>query len=191
MEDDANTLRGVLEFDGKEVRDLIAHAVSCDRFQITFEERIEIYGEGKWEPQTGEETAITAALTLVKDQGIYLMSNGRPGLADQGKTVPGRKLNDKEEKTIKSGEFTHKVAYARGFEPSQESFEWYDRARATVGGDDCATRIEINATEEGLCRNEGRVLMIAVYESHYDIGYTVPMEQTAAHTGNGSRHATH
>ena len=55
MEDDANTLRGVLEFDGKEVRDLIAHAVSCDRFQITFEERIEIYGEGKWEPQTGEE----------------------------------------------------------------------------------------------------------------------------------------
>ena len=30
MEDDANTLRGVLEFDGKEVRDLIAHAVSCE-----------------------------------------------------------------------------------------------------------------------------------------------------------------
>ena len=109
MEDDANTLRGVLEFDGKEVRDLIAHAVSCDRFQITFEERIEIYGEGKWEPQTGEETAITAALTLVKDQGIYLMSNGRPGPGRPGQDSPGTETerqggeNDQERRVHAQG----------------------------------------------------------------------------------------
>lgn len=61
---------------------------------------------------------------LVKDDGIYLMSNGEPGL-------PGAKT-------------ANKIVHARGFEalPStaaiEERSERYDKIRAAAGGDDFA-----------------------------------------------------
>jgi len=61
---------------------------------------------------------------LVKDDGIYLMSNGEPGL-------PGT-------------DTVNKIVYARGFEalPATASMEErmtrYDKVRDAVGGDDFA-----------------------------------------------------
>ena len=163
--------RGVLEFNGAEVRALIEHAVSCERFTITFEERAALYGEDKvFEPQTGEQHRGSPALTFVKDQGAYLMSNGRPGLADMGADVPGRKLTEREEKMTKSGEFRYKVAYAKGLAPHADDFSWYDRARALLGGDDFAVRIEIASVEAGLRASGGATLVVGVHDDHFEFG---------------------
>ena len=166
-------LRGMLSFEGAGVRALVEHAVSCDRFRLTFEERARIYGDDNmFERQTGEQSRITAALTLVKDQGVYLMSNGIPELADVGADVPGRKLTERESRSnMKANDgFRSKVVYAQGYAPKNDDFSWYDRARATLGGDDFATRIEIEAVEAGLRAQGGKTLKIGVYDEHFDIG---------------------
>lgn len=61
---------------------------------------------------------------LVKDDGIYLMSNGEPGL-------PG-------------ADTVNRVVYARGYEalpvtaPTEERMIRYDKVKDAVGGDDFA-----------------------------------------------------
>ncbi|SIO50055.1 Protein of unknown function [Bradyrhizobium erythrophlei] len=61
------------------------------------------------------------AVLLVHDDGVYLMSNGHPADALEGK--PKGKF------------FKRYVAYAQGCDPRSDK-GWYDTARALVGGDD-------------------------------------------------------
>lgn len=56
------------------------------------------------------------SLHLVKDEGIYLMSNGFPGFGVKG-------------------ERNQKVVYADGFDPAKNDHVW-EKSRAAVGGDD-------------------------------------------------------
>jgi hypothetical protein len=62
-----------------------------------------------------------ASVLLVHDEGVYLMSNGQPADALEGK--PESKF------------FKRYVAYAQGCDPRSDK-RWYDTARALVGGDD-------------------------------------------------------
>lgn len=97
-----------LVFEGTAVLELLAHAKSAPR-------NTSPYGLTE-DPGPG--------LFLVKDDGIYVMSNGEPGL-------PGT-------------ETMNKVVYARGYEalPATASVEErmarYDKVRDAVGGDDFA-----------------------------------------------------
>lgn len=95
-------------FDGVAVLELLAHAKAAPRnvspYNLT--------------PDPGP------GLMLVKDDGIYLMSNGEPGL--------------------RGTETANKVAYAQGYEalPNTASMEErmarYDKVRDAAGGDDFA-----------------------------------------------------
>ena len=102
------TLKSTLVFDGLAVLDLLAHAKNAPKHTSP-------YG---LTPNPGP------GLMLVKDDGIYLMSNGDPGL-------PGT-------------DTVNKVVYAHGYEalPTTASIEEriarYDKVRDAVGGDDFA-----------------------------------------------------
>jgi hypothetical protein len=62
------------------------------------------------------------SVILVKDRGLYLMSNGTPGdPADPSKA--------------KDEHFSRYVVYAKGYNPETDK-DWYDRAHDAVGGDD-------------------------------------------------------
>ena len=63
------------------------------------------------------------AVLFVHDDGVYLMSNGEPR-----DLIHGMGRNGKPQSTSF-------VAYAKGCNPKKDA-EWYDTARALVGGDD-------------------------------------------------------
>jgi hypothetical protein len=67
-----------------------------------------------WLTGWGDVTAGKPCLQFVHDQGLYLMSNG----------IPGEPIGEN-------------VVYAEGFDPSKVEFDqWWEGARAVVGGDD-------------------------------------------------------
>lgn len=100
-----------LTFPGAAVVELLAHAKTAAEHSAGYLN----------DPKPGP------GLLFVKDSGIYLMSNGKPGLPrDDGK--PG-----------------FKVVYAEGYEPAktieEQGGDWdiqYDKIRSAVGGDDFA-----------------------------------------------------
>jgi hypothetical protein len=74
------------------------------------------------------------AVLLVHDDGVYLMSNGKPGdLLDPSK---GEVIGS-----------SHFVAYAQGCDPIKNEGTWWDTSRALVGGDDFAETLEGWPTE--------------------------------------------
>lgn len=99
-------MSGTLIFDAQEVLRCAEHALAAPTHRAMW----------------GEKDA-NAALWLVGDQGVYLMSNGSPidNVAKDGKPV------------------TSFVAYAEGCNPNADDFdEWYDNKRSIFGGDDGA-----------------------------------------------------
>ena len=108
-----------LMFNTREVREQIEHAKTAPLHKLTMSDRAEIYGEDNMAHlQPDEENNGTPGLWLVKDSGIYLMSNGNPGLPD-----PENNHN---------GASQLKVAYARGYGSTAD----YYTIRDAVGGDD-------------------------------------------------------
>lgn len=90
-------------------------------------------------PTYGEESP-KAGLHLVKDSGIYLMSNGSPG-------IPSREPDAKPD-------YQHCV-YARGFDSRKaktpdERGELWDKCRDAVGGDDFVELIPFDTCEATL-----------------------------------------
>jgi len=66
---------------------------------------------------------IKPAFHLVKDDGIYLLSNGR--LDDRPASESGI------------------ISYAKGFDPESDKFVW-EKSRDVMGGDDCVIEIPYN-----------------------------------------------
>jgi len=109
-------------FDGIAVLELLAHAKAAPR-------TVSPYGLAE-DPGPG--------VMLVKDDGVYLMSNGEPGL--------------------RGTETTNKVVYAQGYEAlpvtasMEERMARYDKIRDAAGGDDFAEFIpesSLTALEAG------------------------------------------
>ena len=97
-----------LKFKKDELRRVVEHSANAPSHNMG------------WESDTPEGPAII----LVKDDGIYLMSNGEP--ADIVKDP------------------TRFVAYARGYDP-RDGDVW-EKCRAAVGGDDFAETIPLDKT---------------------------------------------
>ena len=91
-----------LKFSQSDVQRIVSHAAAAPSHDMG------------WNASTNDNDAGTPAMILVKDEGIYLMSNGTPNAM--------------------SGENSRFVAYAKGYDPHKGDV--WDKARAAVGGDD-------------------------------------------------------
>ncbi len=112
------------------VQEIIEHALAAERHKMDFVERMETYGADVFDAQPDEEERAKPALWWVKDEGIYLMSNGVPALL-RDPAAPEDKQRSK-------------VVYAMGFDPTKsDRGEVWDAARAAVGGDDFVESISL------------------------------------------------
>ncbi len=133
-----------LSFNLKDVQELADHAKSCEEHSPVFAQILDPAYAKDGTPKMSEEEMfrsgsdhvdlkkIPAGLWLVKDSGIYLMSNGTPGLM--------------------AGEKSHKIVYAKGYNPNTDEDVW-DRCRDAVEGDDFGEFVPIEwldiSVEEG------------------------------------------
>lgn len=132
-------MRAVLEFDAQIVRRLITHAVLAKHHSPGYGDwenpemypggQVVRYTEGPYKGLPNAEridgTKVRPALSLVKDHGIYLMSNGLPILHDPYRPdMPNSSL----------------VAYAKTYDPATDP-DWYDRAQKISRDDFCETII--------------------------------------------------
>lgn len=114
-----------MHFDRAEVERLLAHAKAAPEH---------------WKPY--EKGEAEAGLILVGDSGVYLMSNGTPGLF-----VPG-------------GSKGQLVAYAAECNPVKLPFDdWWGNKRAGFGGDDGADLLPANFIENALKLQKGDVTL--------------------------------
>jgi hypothetical protein len=132
-----------LRFDVAGVKRLIAHAKAAPDHSVIF----------------GDKTK-SPALTLVKDDGIYLMSNGLP--RDLLATQPHSDL----------GTDHSFVVYAKGYAPSDfAEGEMYEKCRAAVGGDDFCERVPLDDGLPELLNKPGVVaLVIGISPTKMSVG---------------------
>lgn len=90
---------------------------------------------------------IPARLDLVKDEGIYLMSNGSPRLLEEGAK-------------------RSKVVYGLGFGPDAD----YDTLVAAVGGDDFAIPLDAEEVRDMLGREGAAYFWVEVSQSQIAFG---------------------
>lgn len=93
----------------------------------------------EWSKGFGQTGSAEPSLIFVKDDGIYVMSNGIPGQTDE---ATGRQV----------------VVYAKGYDP-RDGDVW-DKCRDAVGGDDFAEFVEVSALEP--IPEDARYLVIRV-----------------------------
>ena len=89
-----------------------------------------------------DPTKIPPGLWLVGDQGVYLMSNGKPALL------------------VDPADTRHVVAHAAEANPAGGVEAWWDVKRAAFGGDDGVVFLELSFAEGLLARaRDGRVCL--------------------------------
>lgn len=118
---------GILTFNVGVVRKLLDHAQSTKKHKPSYDQIFEAkYHKGGKirkdrygfpDQDSVDQTKIPAALWLVADRGIYLMSNGAPGLLQEGSKQH------------------YVVAYARECDPDKMP-DWYLVKERIMGGDD-------------------------------------------------------
>ena len=77
--DNGPTPAVTLRFDAQALREQLDHTKAAPLHKLTMSDRAELYGKdnmGRQQPD--EETNGKPGLWLVKDSGVYLMSNGSP-----------------------------------------------------------------------------------------------------------------
>ena len=118
-------MKRVLTFTTAEVKPLVDQALAATEHRPSY-------------TQQGIAPAdIPAALWLVKDQGVYLMSNGALSKDSEGFVVRAA------------------TAYAAECNPTTLEFEeWYGNARAIMGGDDSVESLPLEWFDGVLKRNK-------------------------------------
>jgi Protein of unknown function (DUF3085) len=110
-------------------------------------------------------------LCFVKDEGIYLMSNGEPRQLKQLLGPVGARKD------------WGQVAYALGYSPEVE--ECWDRCTEAVGGDDFVEYLPASAFEPAL-GVPGALIHITLTETQLTVRYSVHPKPA---TKKGGRHA--
>ena len=113
-----------LKWNMEDLLPIIKHSMGAKDRRVTYEALFN-YGFESSEDMSQEDRmrVSEACLWLVKDHGIYLMSNGRPGLPDDEDEPEGRS----------------KIVYAIGYDP--RTGDVWDKCRDAVGGDDFSEEI--------------------------------------------------
>ena len=154
-----------LTFKADEIRPLIEHARRCSKHRMTYDQLLDACGGDfdRADRLSDEERAelpdVGPGLFLVRNEGIYLMSNGEP--ADMIKvSAPNG-----------SGETDGcRVAYAKGFDPyAEDRMDVWDRARDAVGGDDFSEPLGAEIWDRMLGNANVKRVVIDVTEDRLDI----------------------
>lgn len=127
----------ILTFSMDELRPIINHARTSRNHRAAYADI------GEQSPGPG--------LMLVKDDGIYLMSNGMPGF-------------------MRTDIKAHRVCYARGYDPTKDDDVW-ERSRAAVGGDDFAQLFDLEAFENAE-RTLSKEVKVLVHEDRFELVWT-------------------
>lgn len=139
-------MKTTLFFKMGEVAPLIDHALNSTKHTGTFSQN---YGENF---KRIKNPVIPPGLIWVKDEGIYLLSNGAM----------------KEGETPKSSGL---ISYALGYHPQKDSDVW-EKSRYAVGGDDFAECIEIDDfIMENFRRTDGYLFM-TVDKKSFALGWS-------------------
>ena len=107
----------VLRFKAEDVRRVVEHSIAAPKQSEQVAEYV---------PRTAKPIA-TPAVLLVREQGVYLMSNGKP------RDIVGADATDRKDAAKDEGRSF--CAYAVGCHPEKDA-DWYQTARGLVGGDD-------------------------------------------------------
>lgn len=155
-----------LTFKADEIRPLIEHARRCNKHRMTYDQLLDACGGDfdRADRLTDEERAalpdVGPGLFLVKDEGIYLMSNGEP--ADMIK-VPAPNGSGETDGC--------RVAYAKDFDPTErDRMDVWNDAHAVSGddfseaiGDDVWRKLLTAETDEIVIRLTARNLSFTAY----------------------------
>lgn len=152
-------MSGTLTFQVNDtLRALIAHSKNAKARQPSYEQ---LYDESLLKDgckpglsESIDPEKIPAALWLVKDQGIYLMSNNTTNL-------PG------------PGSNSNLVHYADEANPEKDPDGYYENARQIVGGDDFVEAIDIDVFENALHHNAEKITFTMTHDS-MTIGMVLP-----------------
>ena len=145
----------VLKFDLDKVRAQFDHAQRSDDFRPSFTEQFNEFGDKCFGMDYDDIEAklkgkIKPALWLVKDEGIYLMSNGK-------------------------GDDRPDVVYAKGFNPKErDRMDVWDDARAAVGGDDFAELID-HDTSKSFCEFDTKSNTLEIVFSKNSLEFRIPV----------------
>lgn len=120
----------ILNFNYADVKEQWEHALASPDHSISYDEQYEAVGDKCFEMDyddilkvVREKKLLKPALHLVKDDGIYILSNGTPRML-----ITKKSPNGKHDMKVS------KVVYARGYDPSKGDV--WDKCRDAVGGDD-------------------------------------------------------
>jgi len=150
---------GELTFNVGDVRKLITHSRNAESRRPAYEDLFNpVYHFGGvvkmkdgWPDESNLDISkLPAALLLVKDEGIYLMSNGMPGLMRE----------DKQDR--------NQVVYAKEGDPTA-GCDWWETARAIMGGDDCVDSLPITMFDAVLSKYDKETFTIVVNETAISI----------------------
>lgn len=150
----------VIQFNLDEVRKQFDHAKQCTTFRPTFGEQHKAFGDDcmsmdydKLEAEMNEKGMLKPALWLVKDNGVYIMSNGHPD-----------DPNYKERPD---------VAYARGINPNTDG-DVYDEARDAMGGDDCCELLDHDLAKS-LCEFDTKGNTLEIVTTGENLEFRIPV----------------
>lgn len=146
-----------MHFDAAVVRQLLDHAraapTRAPTLEQTFEGRcrrdgrdvdVEGLGLADWPTAADVDPArLPIGLWLVGDQGVYLMSPGRPGLLLRGTNG-------------------HVVARSEETDPAYEPDEWYENKRRAFGGDDGVVFLDAAFIELALSQQRANRMALTV-----------------------------
>lgn len=110
--------------------------------------------KGDWPDSSKiDQKLVPACLFLVGDQGLYLMSNGTPGLL------------------VEEGKSHHVVAYAKESDPTAggEFGDWYDAKVRIFGGDDGACSLPLSMFDEVLNLPDNAVFKVKITSRNIQI----------------------
>tara|TARA_R100000781_G_scaffold52571_1_gene34467 strand:- start:526 stop:966 length:441 start_codon:yes stop_codon:yes gene_type:complete len=129
-----------LIFEGKDIKAIAKDTLDAEEWELPYESLYEDEDEVK------QKKAIPS-FTLVKDEGIYLMSgNTKSKLYKKGK---------------------NRVCYAKGYDPKVEDV--WDKCRYAVGGDDFAEKLEVKEAWIALLSEKDCALKVEVHDDRWDL----------------------
>ena len=129
-----------LIFEGKDLKAIAKDTLNADEWELPYESLYEDEDEVK------QKKAIPS-FTLVKDDGIYLMSgNAKTKLYKKGK---------------------NRICYAKGYNPTKEDV--WEKCRYAVGGDDFAEKLKVKYEWIALLSEKECALKVEVHDDRWEL----------------------